>query len=141
MLNPAKKRWQLLRDVPTFEMVPKADNKRVRSLSFEEYHVLLESCPEWLKDIVTVAAWTGLRKGNIIGLKRTEVDLSSRTINLEGQDTKNGERLILPIAEPAYQVIAKALKVVHIKSLYVFAKAETAHRTTSSTSTGPLERL
>jgi len=70
------------------EMEPRADNKRVRHLSFDEYHRLLECCENWLKDIVIVAAWTGLRQGNIINLKKKQVNLFARMITLSSEETK-----------------------------------------------------
>jgi len=100
-------------------MEPRADKKRVRHLSFEEYHKLLEYCDNRLKGIVIVAAWTCLRQGNILGLRRKQVNLSARTIALEGEETKNGENLIVYLSEPAYSALKEVMK---IKSPYVFSK-------------------
>ncbi len=124
MLNLAKKRWLWIKEVPPIEMEPKADKKRTRHLSFEEFHKLLNCCDNWLKDIVAVAAWTGMRQGNIIHLKRTQVNLVARTITLEGEETKNGEKLVIPIATPALEVLKRAMKVVNIKSPYIFYRED-----------------
>ena len=120
MLNLAKKRWMWIKEVPAIEMEPKADRKRIRHLSFEEYHKLLDCCDLWLKSIVTVAAWTGLRQGNILNLKRSQVNLFARTISLDGSETKNGENLIIPIAEPALEVLKKAVSRSTKNNPYVF---------------------
>lgn len=124
MFNLAKKRWMWIKEVPSIEMEAKADRKRLRYLSFEEYHGLLNNCEGWLKDIVTVAAWTGLRQGNVLNLKRYQVNLLARTISLDSSETKNGENLIIPVAGPAFEVLKEALKVAHIKSPHVFCKAD-----------------
>ncbi|MEE9615040.1 MAG: tyrosine-type recombinase/integrase [Thermodesulfobacteriota bacterium] len=124
MFNLAKKRWMWIREVPPIEMEPKADRKRVRHLSFEEYHKLIDNCPGCLRHIVTVAAWTGLRLGNVVNLKRKQVNLSSRTITLDGTETKNGENLTIPVAEPAFTALKDAMKVTHLKSPYVFCKED-----------------
>ncbi|MBE9529082.1 MAG: tyrosine-type recombinase/integrase, partial [Proteobacteria bacterium] len=87
-----------MKEVPVIEMEPNADTKRVRHLSFEEYHRLLDCCDEWLKGIVTVAAWTGLRQGNILNLRRDQVNLVAQTISIDGTEIKNGENLILPLS-------------------------------------------
>ena len=43
-------------------------------------------CLSFLRGVghVTVAAWTGLRKGNILGLRRDLVNIFARTISLDG---------------------------------------------------------
>jgi integrase len=124
MFNLAKKRWEWMKEVPPIEMEAKADIKRIRYLPFDEYHRLLEECEDWLKCIVTVAAWTGLRQGNILGLKQSKVNLTEKTISLDGSETKNGEHLIIPIAEPAFKALKEAMKVTHLRSSYVFCQAD-----------------
>lgn len=124
MLNLAKKRWIWIRDVPPIEMEPKADRKRLRYLAFEDYHRLLDCCEGWLKPVVTVAAWTGLRQGNVLNLKRSQVNLFARTVSIDSSETKNGEHLILPVAGPAIEVMKEAMKVAHLKSPHVFCKAD-----------------
>jgi len=120
MLNLAKKRRMWLREVPPIEMERQADTKRLRYLSYEEYHKLLKHCEAWLKGIVTVAAWTGLRKGNVLNRKRDQVNIFAKTISLDGSETKNGENLIIPVAAPALEVLKEVSRVVHINSPYVF---------------------
>lgn len=124
MFNLARKRWMWIRDVPPIEMEKNADRKRLRYLPFKEFHKLLDECDGWLKGIVTVAAWTGLRQGNILGLKRSMVNMVERTVSLDGSETKNGEHLIIPVAEPAFQAIKEAMKVTHLKSPYVFCQKD-----------------
>ncbi len=120
MFNLAKKRWMWVKDVPPIEGIAKADKKRLRYLSFGEYHKLLSKCDSWLRNIVIVAAWTGLRKGNVLNLKRNQVNMFAKTISLDGSETKNGENLIIPVAAPAMEALKEALRVVHLDNPYVF---------------------
>ncbi|MBI4641426.1 MAG: site-specific integrase [Candidatus Tectomicrobia bacterium] len=124
MLNLAKKRLMWVKEVPSVEMEPNADVKRTRYLSFEEYHKLLDCCEEWLKPIVIVAAWTGLRQGNLLHLRRDQVNLFVRTIMIEGDETENREPLIIPIATPAFEVLKAAMKVSRLQSPYVFCRED-----------------
>ncbi len=124
IFNLAKKRWMWVKDVPPIEMPAKADRKRLRYLSFAEYHKLLGKCEPWLHGPVIVAAWTGLRKGNVLNLKRSQVNIFNRTISLDGSETKNGEHLIIPVAAPALEAIKDAMKVTHLNSPYVFCTAD-----------------
>jgi integrase len=97
---------------------------RPRYLSYEEYHKLLNHCEGWLKPIVTVAAWTGLRKGNILGLRRDQVNIFARTISLDGSETTNEEPLIIPIATAAYEALKEAMKVTHFNTPLVICHSD-----------------
>ena len=120
MFNLAQKRWLWIKETPLIEMEPNADNKRTRHLSFEEFHRLLEFCDGWLRDIVIVAAWTGLRRENVVKLRKAQVNLLPKEISVDGTEIKNGENLRIPIAAPAYEVLASLIINDKTKSLYVF---------------------
>ncbi len=83
--------WKKVRKVKLLE----ENNKRLRFLSQEECRLLIDQCDVHLRPIVVTALNTGMRKGEILGLKWDNVDLVHRLILL--QDTKNGERRELPI--------------------------------------------
>jgi len=68
---------------------PKAPAGRVRYLQPPELKHLLELCPAWLQPVVALAATTGMRRGEILGLRWLDVDLANSTIWLP--QTKNGE--------------------------------------------------
>jgi integrase len=122
MLNLAKKRWQWIKDVPHVEMEPKADNKRVRYLSFEEYHKVLSACDEWIREIVMVAAWTGLRLSNLINLKGGQVNLFNRTITIDEDNTKNGEPLVIPISEAVFEILKTRMKQNGLSDQFIFMR-------------------
>lgn len=122
IFNLAKKRWLWIKEVPYIEMEPKADVKRVRFLSFEEFRKLYDATPNWLQDIITFAAWTGLRQGNILNLKRSQVDFKEWVVFLEADETKNNETLILPLSSKAKEVLEKYLKVYRLESPYIFSQ-------------------
>lgn len=68
---------------------------RLRFLSKEECQALVEACSPHLRPIVITALNTGMRKGEILGLKWEQADLRHGFILLD--DTKNGERREIPI--------------------------------------------
>ncbi|MBT3878181.1 MAG: site-specific integrase [Candidatus Scalindua sp.] len=70
-------------------------NKRLRYLDVEGCQTLIDCCAPHLKPIVTVALNTGMRRGEILGLRWEQVDLSHGFILLE--ISKNGERREIPI--------------------------------------------
>jgi integrase len=78
---------------------PKAPAGRVRYLQPPELKALLELCPAWLQPIVALAATTGMRRGEILGLRWLDVDLANSTIWL--RQTKNGEGRVVYLNETA----------------------------------------
>jgi len=69
--------------------LPQAPAGRVRYLQPGEFQVVLEHCPPWIKPVAQLAVATGMRRGEILGLRWMDVDLMNRCINLP--QTKNGE--------------------------------------------------
>ncbi len=68
----------------------KEDNRRLRYLDQGEITKLIASCPDHLRPIVTIAVFTGMRKGEILNLTWDAIDLNRGIIYL--LDTKNGEK-------------------------------------------------
>lgn len=65
------------------------ENAKERILTGEEEIRLLKASPEHLKPILIVALNTGMRRGEILGLKWSQVDLERRVIKVER--TKSGK--------------------------------------------------
>ncbi len=57
--------------------------------------------------IVVLAIETGMRRGEIVGLRRGQLDRQRRTIRLP--DTKNGSARSVPLTKRAVQVLEEAL--------------------------------
>lgn len=125
--NIAIKEWEWIKDNP-FSRVSKekGEGKRDRWLSFKEEERLLPVCPKWLADYVIFAAWTGIREGNIITLKDTQIDMFSRVIRLGGegnQRTKNNEPYTVPMNSKVYNLLKEKLKVNRLNGL-VFVSSQ-----------------
>jgi integrase len=119
--NIAIKEWEWVKDNPVNKIkLWKESPGRVRYLSDEEFERLLNECPDCLKSIVMVARHTGLRKGNILSLTWSQVDLFRRLINID--HTKNNERLSIPLNETLMSLFKQLSKVRHINSPYIFSK-------------------
>jgi len=78
---------------------PKAPAGRVRYLQPPELKRLLELCPTWLQPVVALAVTTGMRRGEILGLRWLDVDLAHSTIWLP--QTKNGEGRVVHLNQTA----------------------------------------
>jgi integrase len=93
---------------------------RVRYLSELEIRRLLQHCTEHIKPIIIMALHTGMRKGEILSLKWSDIDMHNRTITI--RKTKNNEVRILPINNALYRI----LKVMwqQLDNQYVFSNTE-----------------
>lgn len=72
---------------------PRVPAGRVRYLQPTELRTVLDACPDWLRPIAALAAATGMRRGEILGLRWMDVDFSAGRILLP--QTKNGEGRIV----------------------------------------------
>jgi integrase len=68
-------------------------NARNRCLSAEEETRLLTAMPAWLRPMVTVAIHTGMRKGELRGLRWADVDFATGTLHIP-QDKAGGGRWV-----------------------------------------------
>ncbi len=115
MLGMAVK-WDYIRENPSKGVKELREPAgRVRYLEPEEYQKLLEACSleallaerrygkrkfskllsVYLRPIVELAANTGMRRGELMSLRRKDIDMKGRRITLEM--TKNGERRLIPM--------------------------------------------
>jgi len=82
------------------------DNFKIRFLTKVEENSLyssLEKSPKYLKDIVTTALQTGMRKGEILNLKWSNIDFEFGFIEL--LETKSGKSRKIPISSKLLNVL------------------------------------
>ncbi len=97
------------------------ENTRLRFLTVEECQMLIDCCASHLKSIVTVALHTGMRRGEILGLRWEQVDLKHGFILLEV--TKNGKRREIPIDNTLAEEFNSMPR--GLESVYVFTDPRT----------------
>lgn len=89
------RRWE--RDpLEGYKKLPE-DNERNRVLSLAEFRHLLQACAGHLAPMVQVAWAVGMRKGEIVNLRWSQVDLEQGLIRLEATDTKNRSYREVPL--------------------------------------------
>ena len=117
-------RYMMLLEViiknPT-DMIPIEKNvtQRDRWLTVEEERSLLLASPEWLKDVITFATSTGMRRGEILKLTWKDVDLQEGVIYV--RDTKTKTPRTSPITSRVSSVLDKLLEE-HLADGYVFQR-------------------
>jgi len=99
-------RWDMVKSNPVckidFFRVPRG---RMRFLSHEEQDALLKVCKGPLKDVVTVALKTGMRRGELLGLRKKDIDFSGNFIYLE--KTKSGAHRQIPMIPEVRAIITR----------------------------------
>lgn len=96
------------------------NNRRLRYLSKEECQALIDACKPHLRPIVVTALNSGMRRGEILGLKWEQVDLKNGFILLD--ITKNGERREIPINQTLKHTLKGVVR--RVDSPYVFVDRE-----------------
>ena len=117
--NLAVREWGWLRENPVSKVSKETENnERVRWLRYEEEKKLLESCPDWLCDIIVFDLHTGLRQAELLSLEWTRVDFSRKTILI--QETKNNRPKTVPLNITALSILDRKTKVRSVKNDLVF---------------------
>jgi integrase len=80
---------------------------RIRYLTDQERARLLQECRRsknpYIYSLVILAMHTGLRRGNLVELRKRDIDLKTRTVCVAR--TKNATALVLPLVGEAYAVM------------------------------------
>ncbi len=96
--------WELLIVNPAQgAKLPKQSEGRTRYLSPTEFKAALEAAPEWMRGPMALAAFTGMRRGEILGLCWKDVDLAHQRVYLT--ETKNGTLRVVALNALAVQVL------------------------------------
>ena len=89
-------------------------------ISWPDFSKILEEVPLWLRPIVQTAYYTGMRRGEILGLTAGQVKLDSRIILLKPEDVKEGKWKRVPIHRDFVYVLTQRLKVRALGSDRIF---------------------
>jgi len=98
----------------------KEDNKRDRILSTGEFKRLLAQLPPYLKPIVNLGYYTGMRRGEILKLTWKKVHMQEGYLDLEPEDTKNSEPRRIYFNDALWEIFRRAGKVRGLKHDFVF---------------------
>lgn len=93
--------------VTTVPYIPLLKGEKVRKGFFEDedYRALLAVVPPHVRVAVAIGFWTGLRQGEILGLRWEQVDLERGVIRLEPGTTKNREGREAPLIPDVHSLL------------------------------------
>lgn len=114
VVSIAIREWRLLSSSPLKSVRKLAEPRgRTRFLTKEDRERLLLACKEsqcpHLYPITLLALLTGMRRGEILGLKWKDIDLNQRRLTLHR--TKNGDRRVLPLIGPLLEMLMSLKKL------------------------------
>jgi integrase len=134
-VSVAVKEWEWLDSSPMPRVTKQREPRgRTRYLDdgkhgTDERARLLAACdegPDYLRPVVMLALATGMRRGEILGLRWHDVDLATGALTL--WETKNGERRVVPATGAALDVLRAWGKVQPIdRAEHVFSGTSSFH--------------
>jgi len=89
-------------------------------LSLETVSTIAARCPTWYQPIIWTAYYTGMRRGEILGLTRKQVNPSNRIITLSPGDTKEVHWKRVPIHGDLVSILRAVLEGPSLLSGRVF---------------------
>jgi len=103
-------RWKIITDNP-FKGVPlvRVPERQPTYFSKEEFQRFIEVISEkWFRDLVIVAVYTGLRRGELLNLRLKDIDFQRKLIHIQSDAnfrTKYGKRRIVPLSDGAWRIL------------------------------------
>lgn len=107
-----KYKWIGRDDLPSFFFYEEPKG-RTRWLEPDEIARLLDALPEHWRDIAMFSFATGLRQSNVRLLRWDQVNLTRRTVMLEGGAMKNGNDHGIPLNDAAVEVVRRQIGKHH----------------------------
>jgi len=95
-------------------------NARDKTLTREQFHRLMACLPRHTREIFATAFYTGMRKGEILGLTWDKVNLKDRVIQLEATDTKDNEPRKIPICDELYRILKAIPPPIHDNHVFQY---------------------
>ena len=114
ILRRAHLEWEWLDRLPRFRLL-KEPQGRVRYLTRGEAARLLAELPEHLRAMARFSLATGLRQGNVKGLRWSKVDVERKAAWVEASEAKGKRAIPVPLNTEAMQVIAGSARSMGIE--------------------------
>lgn len=95
-------------------------NARKRTITMQEYLKLLKGAPQHLKPILILAYNTGMRLGELRGLKWSHIDRQKGFIRLAADATKEGKAKAVPINHHVRAVLDSTPRAIHHDYVFTF---------------------
>ena len=111
--------WEMIEQSPFDKgksLIIKENNQRLRFLTEDEIKRLINECPKYLRNIVECALNTGMRRGEILGLKWSQI----RNGFIYLDKTKTNEARQIPINDDLNALFNKIREAQGLAKVYAF---------------------
>jgi len=127
LFNVAVREWEWCRENPMLRVsMEPVHNARDRWLTVEEEQDLLCFSPPWLRELIIFALNTGMRRGEILGLKWQDVDLARGVLVV--MKSKNKERRTIPLNARVFELLVDKQSRMARSQELVFPTSENTMR-------------
>jgi len=114
-LNRARHEWDWDIPNPAERMRESEGEGRRFYLTREQFDGLVSAASRqkrapYLADLITVAVMTGCRRGELLGLEWSRVDLKADVLHLGAADTKAGKARLVPLNETAREALLRRFR-------------------------------
>lgn len=120
ILRAAEREWEWIDRAPALKTYNENNKRKVRATA-EEMEKLVAALPPQYRGQCRFSLLTGLRKSNVFKLRWSAVNLDAKTVWVEGEDAKAGERITVPLSAPALALL-ESYKGTHPE--FVFGSME-----------------
>lgn len=121
--------WEWTEGVPKIRLLPEP-KKRVRYLLRSEAESLLVELPPHLSHMAAFSLATGLRKGNVLGLEWSQVDLARRVAWIHPDQSKSRIAIGVPLNDDAARILALQIGA-HPRFVFTYG-GKPVHQTTTA---------
>ncbi|EML0364164.1 site-specific integrase [Providencia rettgeri] len=104
LLRIAANEWGWLKSAPYIKAIP-SRQVRIKWLTREQATALIDNAVDYLKPVITFALATGLRRGNILSLEWSQVDLVRKVAWINPEQSKNYRAIGVSLNDTACQII------------------------------------
>lgn len=117
---------------PTVGVKPFRENSRSRFLQPDEigrFFDALDSTatPEYLRDFVYLALFTGARRGNVGGMRWADMSFELRIWTIRAEESKNKEPMVIPLSDDAIEILKRRRKAARSVFVFPVKKGKTGH--------------
>ncbi len=114
-INYARREWDWEIQNPAERMRLREGEGRKRFATVAEAMALIKAAEQhkrapYLADLIRMALNTGCRRGELLGLEWSRVNMKANTLQLGGENTKNGKPRIVPLNQEAQAALANRSK-------------------------------
>lgn len=93
------------------KLLKKHANARDIIINYQDFLNLMDALPEYARNIVATAFYTGMRRTEVLGLTWDRVNLDKRVITLEASHTKTNEMREIPISDNLLEILKSITRV------------------------------